>query len=286
MAIVQEELTLLLSSSELNGAQGKSADGSEFYIQLDNNTALNIPDSALNINVSVEDADVWWTVPNISPEKNNNKLYITGPDVSDVVQNFVITIPKGLYDVSSLSESVQRELENSNAKVDPEPLITLYGDPSTQRVELRLAYDTVSIDFTQSDTPRDILGFNSQIVGPFVTAPDNILGDYVASFNQVNSFLLHCDLVKEGILYNSNYYQIISKIPITVPPGSLINYQPYHPPKSNAQDLAGSRRSVVRVWLTDEKNNPVDTNGEDYNVRLLITYQRPYYFRQDFKAPR
>ena len=107
---------------------------------------------------------------------------------NDVVQNYAITIPNGLYDLNGLNQSILRELENAGAKNDPNVLFSLSPDEATNKVEIRLNYDSVSIDFTQPNTFREILGFNSQVVGPYATVPRNILADNVAAFNQVNYF--------------------------------------------------------------------------------------------------
>ena len=93
---------------------------------------------------------------------------------NDVVQNYAITIPNGLYDLNGLNQSILRELENAGAKNDPNVLFSLSPDEATNKVEIRLNYDSVSIDFTQPNTFREILGFNSQVVGPYATVPRNI----------------------------------------------------------------------------------------------------------------
>ena len=68
-----------------------------------------------------------------------------------------------------------RDLENKDAKIDPNPLITMTPDDATQKVQIRFNYSNVSVDFTQADTFRDILGFDSLVYGPYAGAPVNIL---------------------------------------------------------------------------------------------------------------
>lgn len=274
---VPEEVTMIVSSDPDNGARNRSADGSYFEISLDD--GLTIPKDALNVNLSVEESSIWWTVPNIITGQND-KMYITGPDTTGSVTSFIITIDQGLYDLSGLNQAIQRELENAGAKIEdagnPLPLINLSPDDATQKVEIRFNYTNVSIDFTPTDTPRDILGFNSQVYGPFVSAPYNLVAPNVAAFNQVNYFLIHSDLTNKGIRFNNEYNQTVAQVLIDVSPGSQITSKPFNPAKINVAELTGTSRTSLRFWLTDDKNRRVNTNGEYWSARIVIHYLRPF----------
>ena len=271
--VIPEEISMIVSSDPNAGAINRSADGSYFEIQLQD--GLQIPKEALNINISVEESTVWWVIPNIITGQND-KMYITGPDTSDVVQNYVLTIPQGLYDLSGLNQAILRELELQGAKIDPEPLITLSPDEATQKVEVRFNYDTVSINFIPTDTPRIIIGFDGTVYGPYAGAPFTVLAPGLAQFNQVNSFLIHSDLTSRGIRFNNAYNQTISNVIIDVSPGSQIVSRPFNPAKINSPELAGAKRSNIRMWLTDDSNRRVNTNGEYWTARLVIHYLKPY----------
>ena len=271
--MIPEEISMIVSSDPLAGAINRSTDGSYFEVQLQD--GLQLPKDALNVNIAVEEATIWWVIPNIITGENDT-MYITGPDTLDVIQNYVVVIPQGLYDLSGINQAILRELENQGAKIDPDPLITLTPDEPTQKVEMRFDYATVSVDFTQPDTPRIILGFDSQVLGPYAGAPLNILADNIAQFNQVNYFLIHSDLTNKGIRFNNNYNQTISQVLIDVSPGSQIVSRPFNPAKINAPELAGAKRTNLRVWLTDDLDRRVNTNGEYFTARIVIHYLRPY----------
>ena len=268
---VPEEISMIVSSDPQNGARNVSPDGSYFEVQLED--GLKIPKDALNVNISVEEATVWWTIPNIITGQND-KLYITGPDTADVIQNYVITIPQGLYNLSGINEAMIRELEAAGSKFDPEPLISLSPDEATQKVEMRFNYATVSIDFTQNNTPREILGFNSQVYSAVPINP--ILAPNTAQFNQVNYLLIHSDLTNKGIRFNNSYNQTIGQVLIDVPPGSQIVSTPFNPAKISAQELAGTTRTNLRFWLTDDENRRINTNGEYWSARIVIKYLKPF----------
>jgi hypothetical protein len=270
--LVPEEVSFIISSNPDNGASNVSSDGHYFEVNLED--ALQIPKSAMNVNLSVQESTVWWTIPNIVTGQND-KFYITGPNKSDVSTNFVITIPQGLYDLTGLNQAIQRELETANAKISPDPLVSLTGDESTQKVEIRFNYTATSVDFTQLQTFREIIGFNSAVIGPFATVPTTVLAPNVAQFNTINYFLLHSDLVGRGIRFNKEYNQTIAQILIDTSPGTQIVSKPFNPSKINCQELAGALRKKLRFWLTDDKNRPVNTNQEYYSARIVIDYLVP-----------
>jgi hypothetical protein len=271
--MVPHEISLLASSDPAAGAVNVSPDGSQFEIQLED--ALRVPSEAVNITVDVEEATVWWVVPNIITGEND-RMYITAPNVADVLTAYVVVIPQGLYDLSGLNQAILRELQNQGAKIDPANVINLSPDDATQKVELTLNYVGSQIDFTQPDTPREILGFNSQVIGPTVIAPFTVIADNTAAFNQVNYFLIHSDLTNKGIRFNNQYNQTISQVLIDVPPGSQIVSRPFNPARINAPELGGANRTTIRFWLTDDRNRPVNTNNEFFTCRVAIKYLLPH----------
>lgn len=278
MSFVESEISLLISSDEKQGALNKSADGSEFSLQLDGD-GISLPRDAHNISVQVNQATIWWTVPNILTGINDH-MYIFGDDNLGGAQLFVIQIPQGLYDVGGLNDAIHSQLESAGAKTTTAtglslPLINLRGDSNTQKIIIRFNYPNVYVDFTQGNTPRDILGYDSQVLGPYVGAPLDVLADNVAAFNQVNYFLIHSDLVNEGIRFNNTYNQTISQVLIDVAPGSQIVSTPFNPVKSQARHLKGARRTNLRFWLTDDQQRPVNTAGEYWSAQIVIKYQRP-----------
>jgi hypothetical protein len=272
--MVPNEISILASSDPQAGAINISSDGSQFEIQLED--ALQIPNEAINITIDVEESTVWWVVPNIITGQND-RLYITVPRASDdALTAYVVVIPQGLYDLAGLNQAIARELQNQGAKIDPNNGVILSPDDATQRVEITLPYLGSQIDFTPVDTFRDILGFNSQIIGPTIIAPYTQIADNTASFNQVNYFLIHSDLTNKGIRFNNQYNQTISQVLIDVPPGSQIVSRPFNPARINASELGGAKRTNIRFWLTDDRNRPVNTNNEFFTCRIAIKYLIPH----------
>ena len=100
-----------------------------------------------------------------------------------------------------------------------------------------------------------------------------MIANQVANFNIINSLLVNCpELSQGGIPINSSQYNTISNPKITVPVGSQIVYQPYNPPILNVDFLIGKKISNLNFSLTDQSNNPVNTNGEQWSVNITFRY--------------
>jgi len=273
--LVPTEISLLFSSDAKNGATNISNNGDRFEVQFQD--GLKIPSNAVNVQVSLQESSIWWVIPNITSGVNS-EFYITAPRASDdALTAYQISVPTGLYDLSALNDTIQRELENAGAKISPDPVCTLLPDDATSRAEIRVAYANTEIDFTQSDTFRDILGFNSQILTNVAVVPFIHLADNTAAFNTINSFLVHSDLVSRGIRLNNSFNQTLGQVQIDVQPGSQIVSKPFNPPRVSADELAGSIKSTIRFWLTDQTNSGVNTNGETWSARVVISYLRPVW---------
>lgn len=266
--LVNQEISMLVSSSTVAGAKNVSSDGSYFELQLE--TPLEIPTNAKNVHLEVPEASVWNVVPNISAALGNNKIYIE--IASGGQQTF--TIPDGLYSLQDLEQTLQQLFLNAGIKPTGEPAIELSGNDATQKVNIILNYTDVELEL-KADSPLTVLGFNAQVIGPASIAGESFEGDTIAGFNNINYFLIHSDLTNTGIRFNNTYNQSIAKVPIDVEPGSQVISQPFHPSRLDVSNLAGSKRTNLRFWLTDDLNNRVNTNGEAWSARLRITYQIP-----------
>ena len=280
--LVKEEINFIVSSDPNQGASNVSKNGSRFTVKLEE--AIEIPRLALNVTLSVEEATVWWSVPNIIFNEND-KLYVTGPTQANpaINQTAVLIIPQGLYDAPGLNESIQNLLENAGFQTTsgiPEiskPIFTISTDDATSKIVIRFEYPTVEIDFSQNQTPREILGYESEVYGPYILAPQNVPAPSVAGFNTVNYFLIHSDLVQQGIRFNNNYNQTIAQVLIDVAPGSQIVSKPFNPAKSNCSRLAGSRIDRFNIWLTDDSQREVNTNSEYFTARIVIRWLHPHF---------
>jgi hypothetical protein len=267
----RKSVSILCSSSVNNGALNLSPDGSSFRVSL--NDAIRIPSDAQNITVETSKATVWNTIPNF--KATNNQIYVSAQDTLGVVQTRVITLPVGLYDVSTFKAALLGQLLNEGFKQTPTAVIDVVADYATSKIGIVLNYTNTSISFTTANgvlnPMNQILGFDlatyTTAIAPFVQYAPN-----VAKFNQLNSILVISNLSDNGFAINSRESNIIAQILINVQPGSQIIFEPFNPTQVSASNLAGQNLKEFSVSITDENLQSIDTNGEEFTVLFKISY--------------
>ncbi len=254
--------TSMIFSSE--NADQLDLRGSRFTVNFGGDK-LSIPKNAENILLQVEQAQVWNTVPNIT--EDNNILTFTLNGVNQTIE-----IAKGLYSRPQLNLAVQRSLENAGLIQNNQTPFQILEDSSVNRVVLLINDPTLVLDFTAPRNFAIILGFQDQVVGPISNTPQNITAPEIARFNTVEFFLIGSNLVDRGIRVNNRYANVITTVPIDVPAGGNIIYEPRNPARVDCSNLRGSIEDRVSFYLTDQNLKPVDTNGEFFSVRIMLSY--------------
>ncbi len=246
-----------------NDANNISSDGSSFWVNLE--TPLAIPHNASYCFITVPEATVWNNISNVTTDVNDRwYVHYDGNDVQ-------FTIDEGLWDTEHLNAAIKRELANN--PLLPSDLFSVIPDTATSKIVIQFNYIDTQIDFTQTDTMREMLGFDSQLVpAALTTAPIYITADNTAAFNNLDWFTIGSDLVTRGIRVNSRYDQTLIKIPVIAAPGSQINFHPQNPPRIPAQELIGTRRKSFQLWLTNNNLQRVNTNNESFSVSVNIHY--------------
>ncbi len=256
------EIPLIVSSDEFTGAQNKSADGSSFDILLED--PISIPEHAQSVTVEVQESSIWWVIPNVITGQNDLFRLDDGTNPA-----LTLVIPQGLYDLSGLQAASENAAVNAGLIAGT---FTFLSDDATQKVIIRFNVTGASIDFTIANTIRNLMGFNSVLVGPAGFVGESFTAQNTAAFNQIDFFLIHTDLVDRGIRFNNTYSQVASQVLIEVPPGSQNINEPRWPTKVPAWGLIGAVRNNIKFWLTDQSNNPVNTSGENWTARVIIKY--------------
>ena len=194
---------------------------------------------------------------------------------STIYNDYVVNISTGLYDLSAFNNVLQIQLVNLGAKSTSSRAVNITGDLSTQLMQIAFNYLSSSCTFG-AQSPYQILGVDSnKIFSNELIAPLTLSGQYPVKFNTIDYFLLHSDLPDTGLKFNGDYNQSISQILIDVKVGNQIRNKPFNPANLSCLKLIGSQRSRFKVWLTDNHNNPVNTNGEYFTARIVIRYEIP-----------
>ena len=258
---IQREIYILASSDIANGAQNVTADGSSFEISL--SQPIQIPSDAKDIRVSVVQATIWFTTVNITEGVNDTFYFNDGVDDIEVV------VPPGLYDAVALNSTLDTLMKNAGKAAG---FITIIADNATQKIVLTMSTVGTTVDFTQADTFRVLLGFDSQVLGASTVPNESFFGDSVASFGAIGSFLIHSDLTDRGIRINNKFTQTVAQVFINVNVGSQIQFEPQNPATSSGKQLKGGSKDLIRFWLTDASNNLVNTNSEVWTSMMKIEW--------------
>ena len=224
-----------------------------------------IPSDVKTCSLRVISSDIWNLVSNVSATLGN-KIDIQLGGAGPV---YTLTIPEGQYSVAALNAAVENQLVTQGLVATN---LVITGDAPTQRVAFTSDVAATIISFPAADYLWNVLGFAQGDALTLTLAGVRYLAPEIAKFNNINTFLIHSDLIDAGIPANGDYYGIIAKVPITSPSGSLITFQPSYPIAVDASNLIGARVQSVSVWLTNETGwQRVDTR-ENFSVLVELSY--------------
>ena len=300
--LIKKEMSYFFSSASALGAVNKDNNGSRFQIAMQN--IANVPPSAVDVTIEVTSANIWHTSPNISADWKNNKMYLVHnynlsagdtnvlPVPGDTF--ITLTVPKGLYGILELNETISELIQEIVLPINPETglperltstAVVLTADAATQRIKIQLETHLRLILETGVTHPNNIaptLGFT--IAHPLAfNVPEIHIGtpfydgykftaNTIASLNKINSFLLHGDILRGGITVNGRRANIMTEVQITSRPGKMINFRPFNPYKLDGSHLKHGVNDLLTFWLTNELNQPIDTFGEDYTFSVTLSY--------------
>ena len=267
-SLVETQETFFFSSDSNLGAQNKDLNGSRFQVRL--NTPISIPSSAIDVSIECIAANIWYTSPNIAEEYKNNILYLEYNSTT-----IPITLPDGLYASDTLNAYVKRALGKITKPGDTskfaESSIKIFENPASQKIVFALAAG-LTLDATSGpNNVSQTLGFTTSVTSTY--SGESFEGDEIAQLNRINGYLLHSDIVQDGISINSQYDSILTEVQLTAEPGKLLNYRPYIPYKVSGKHLKYGNKDLLTFYLTDEQNRPIDTFGENYSFTIVIRYK-------------
>ena len=203
--------------------------------------------------------DLYNSFPNITV-KNNIFKYST--DNGSTWK--IIRIAKGSYELSAINDEVQRlmvihgDYDNINNKF----YITISANTSKLSSIIEITNQSYQIDFTVENSIGATLGFQKVIINNGYNESQNII-----DIMKINSILVNIDIISGSYVNGSQCPVIYSFYPnvspeykiVERPNPSLIYY------RVNIPNI-----SRIRLWLTDQDNNPVDVRGERVTARIVV----------------
>ena len=173
-----------------------------------------------------------------------------------------LIFPNGMYGYSDINSFLQTQ----TGKVDPEDkdsdfIFTLYFDMTIFRVVI-LMHENYELDLSESEF-AELLGYEKKIL----TGKKNFVGPMVPNITRsVDWVFLHCDLISRrandvpsDVLYSFSTTGLQVSYPFQKEPYRL----EWHP-------VNKSEINSIRIWVTDGRDNPLDLNGIDVAVSIMI----------------
>ena len=261
-AVIEHSFSQIITSDPdaLGSEATVSNDGSRVDIGLDE--PLRFSASSVVTTVEIALASIFNTSPNISVAKANNTLtYLIGG-----VAQPVITIPDGLYSITTLNAEIVRNIINDG---NPSNTLNLSGNNSTGKSIFTFATG-VQVNMTAS-TVRNVLGFNTgtyPAVAPIVDGT-SVDGQNTAAFADTLDWVIKSNIVPNSISINNRGLNVIGVIPIQSSVGSVTNYTPFNPLKVGNNELRGKTISDFYVQICNSAGEPL-AQTEPFSITLTF----------------
>lgn len=180
------------------------------------------------------------SIPNI--DERNNKFY---------VDNRVITIPTGSYEI----EDIESYLQNVMSDIS----ISLKPNNNELRSEIKCSHQ---VNFIPEDSIGRLLGFTNRILQPNVIHKS----DLPVAILKVNALRVECNITTGAYINEQRVHTIHEFFP-TVPPGYKIVEVPSH-----VIYLPISVRAIhnLQLKIVDQDGELVNFRGEIITIRLHV----------------
>jgi hypothetical protein len=206
---------------------------------------------SLDYEVAPISLETFYSFPNIEDGVNNVFAYKTDP----TQPTQLIYIPTGNYEINNIENEIRRQVGDS---VYNNMVLTRNVATSKAVFVIKNNY---RIDFTVPNSIREVLGFESRLVGG---ADGYYNGDEIINILSVNSVFVNCDLINNSYS-NGVIAPIIYSFFPNVSPGFKIVRNVEHPIYLR---INKSQINSVTTWLTDQDNKELNFRGETITIRF------------------
>lgn len=194
--------------------------------------------------------------------------------LTENLSNVNITIPVGNYTRKSFSVTLQQLLTTNS----PNGYIYTVTYPTSSSVPDNGKYTyTVSnnsgvqpiLTFATSNDLWDHMGFAKGSINTFIA--NTLTSTQVINLQKENTLFLHSDIANNG---SDNILQEVFSVQSS--DYASIVFQQYNI-DGYSKEIVGNSNNVYRFYLTDEDSNPIDLNGQNCNLTLLMYKKNNIY---------
>jgi len=218
---------------------------------------------SLNPNRDYEIALLWFTAYNtiFNFDSSNNKFHYS---IDSGIKWTSIILPEGAYEINSLNNAIKSTMKANGHwdSVNNECYINLSISLATSKSIVTIRNAKYVIDFTQPNTIRERLGFNSKILSSGTNVSDNIV-----QITNISTINIECNIC-EGSYFNGKLGNILYTFPsYTVPVGykiiERISFPIYLP-------VSLKTISHIRIRIIDEDGKLINFNNEEIAMVLEL----------------
>ena len=201
--------------------------------------------------------ETYNSIPNIT-NKNNKFVY----SVDDGVTWKTITLEKDAYKITEINSEIQRQMILNNDYNSESNSFYINISHSRLSALVEIKNPRCRVNFNVENSIGSLLGFEKEVLSFGYNKSPKIV-----DIMNVNSILINVDLIHDSYIDGVKGQAIHSFFP-SVGPGRKIEERPQ--PELIFYPMNSHYINHVRVWLTDQKGELLDLQGERVTMRIVI----------------
>ena len=203
--------------------------------------------------------DMFHSIPNIIEGKNNLFRYFNG------IEWKTVCILTGSYELTSINNEIQRQMSANGDCDNDSHYVTITANESRGTSIINITHDDYIVDFNCETSIGFVLGFKDSPYGRLGFGYHE--SPYPVDIIHINSILVNVDII-QGSYIN----QVSSNVIHSFYPKVAFGYKIIDHPYSELvwYPVTNYNLSRIRLWLTDQDGQPIDTRGERLTVRIQV----------------
>ena len=251
-----EEKSIYISSVDREKiGRSKSHD---FKIKLQSTLQL---DPNMRHEIAADRVMMTYSWHNISDQYKNNKIKYS-PDNGNTWQT--ITFVNGMYSYADLNDYMHQYMADKNHKTNDKYHINILFVLSSYRVVIEID-NNYKLDLRGTEF-GNLIGFDKKIISQ--TEYSARLPNITNSIDKIN---IHCDIITNSIVSGSD-----DNVLAIIPTDNLTRSYSFkfEPRRLLFNEVSKTNINEIRFYITDSLSRPIDLNGIDWFMTLILRSKR------------